>query len=101
VGGSADLIERPPAVLAEPLEAGELRLDGHACRPRHFDQALALLVDGDRGALGDVAEIALGCSLRRQGTRIWIKPKADLAAALLDEGREPIDEGARLVSRCP
>jgi hypothetical protein len=56
----ADLVERPPAVLPEPLEAGELRLHRNAGRTSGLDQPVALLVDGDRRALGSVTEIALG-----------------------------------------
>jgi hypothetical protein len=88
-------------VLAQPLEAGELGLDRDTGRPRLLDQAVALLVDGDRRPLGDVTQVALGRRLGRQRAWIGIEPEADLAAALLDERRQPVGEGARLVSRRP
>jgi hypothetical protein len=101
MGRPADLVECPPSVLAEPLEAGELRLDRDTGWPGDLDQAIALLVDGHRRALGGVAKIALWRRLRRQRARVGIKPQTDLAAALLDERRQTIGEGARPVSRRP
>jgi hypothetical protein len=98
---SADLVERPPAVLTQSFEAGELRLDRDAGRPGRLDQPVALLVDRNRRPFGDVAEITLGGGVRRQGARIRIQPEADLAAALLDERGQPVGEGACPVSRRP
>ena len=98
---SADLVQRPPAVLTEPLEAGELGLDRHAGRSGHLDQPVALLIHGNRRPLGGVPQITLRCRFRGQGARVRIEPEADLAPALLDERRQPIREGARLVSRRP
>jgi hypothetical protein len=88
-------------VLPQSLEAGELRLDRNAGRPGRLDQPVALLVDRDRRPLGDVAQIALGRRVRRQGARIRIQPEADLAAALLDERGQPVGEGTCPVSRRP
>jgi hypothetical protein len=48
-GRGADAFERRPARRAEPLEAGELRLDRDAGRPGPLDQRPAVGGDGTRG----------------------------------------------------
>ena len=88
-GGGDDRLERPPARPAEALEAGELRLGGDAGGAGRRDQRQAVL--GDRVGRG------LGGSARRprarpQRGRIGVEPEADLAAALVDERREPVGE---------
>jgi hypothetical protein len=47
-----DALERKPAVGAEALEAGELRLDRDAGGSRSVDGRLAVRRDRDGGALG-------------------------------------------------
>ena len=96
---AADLVERPPAMLPQALEARELRFDRDTCLPDGLDQAAPLLVDRDRRALRGIPQIALGRRYRREGAGVRVQPQADLAATLLDERRQAVGEGARPVSR--
>ena len=94
-GGRADLFQRRPAGGAEPLEAGELRLDRDAGRAGALDQRAAVGGDGTArrpraGVPSTVGPEVLPGQLRRVG----VETEADLAAALLDERRQPVREGS-------
>jgi hypothetical protein len=77
---------------AEPLEAGELRLDRDARLTGRLDQVAAVFEDGRSRPLRDVAQVRVGSRVRRQRGRVRIKPQAYLAPALLDERRQPVGE---------
>jgi hypothetical protein len=95
-----DRLEGAPAHGAEPLEAGQLRLDGNAGRPGGVDGTDAVLGDRSGREESDLALVG-GLAVRadRAGPElggVGIEPEADLAAALLDEPRQPVGEcGAR------
>jgi hypothetical protein len=54
-----------------------------------------VLEDGGGGAVRYVGEICAWSCLRRERGRIRVKAQAYLAAALIDERREPIRERCR------
>ena len=82
-----DPLERHPALRAEALEAGELRLDRDAGGRRRLDQLEAAVAD--RLGRGPGGRLPRREPLRRPG---WIRVEAEayLAAALGDERREPV-----------
>jgi hypothetical protein len=88
-----DALEREPAVGAEALEAGELRLDGDAGGRRRVDGGLAVRRDRDGSALGRRPVRGR----RRRGLRpeprgVGVEPQDDLGLALRDEGVQPVGE---------
>ena len=92
-----DLLERVPSGRAEPLEAGELRLDRHAGGPGGDDRRAAVLDHGLRGASAGQPWVVVDSSEplqrnRPQRRRIGIEPEHDAAAALLYERRKPVGE---------
>ena len=91
--GRGRLLERPPAGGAEPLEAGELELDGHARRPGGLDggarsgaRPRRRWPRPDRSSAGALER------RRPEGRRVGVEPQHDLAAALLYERRKPVGE---------
>ena len=92
-GRLGDLLQRRPAGRAERLEARELWLDRDAggaggARSAPGKRAAAAAAARSRGSPGPVAR-------RRApwlGVGDRVEPEADLAAALLDERREPVCE---------
>jgi hypothetical protein len=76
--GVGDLLERPPPRRAEALEAGKLELDR--------DDRLG----GRRDQLARSADTGLN------GGRVRVEAKADLAAALRNERREPVGKRDRV-----
>ena len=93
--------ERSPARRAEPLEAGELRLDRDAGLAGGGDHRAAVRRDCGGRLLGGAA---LARGTRRGGgpepRRVGIEPEDDLRLAPLDEARQPVREarpGRRLV----
>jgi hypothetical protein len=96
----ASRFQRLPSGCAEPLEAGQLGLDGDAGGARLLDQDPAVL--GDRGG-GELSGRRLGVPRLRprsgQLGRIGVEAEADLAAALFDERREPIGKASQRISR--
>ena len=99
-GGVADLGERRPAGRAEALEAGELRLDRDAGGAGALDQRAAVGDDRGGGQLGGQRAGTGGHRpLPGQLGRVGVEAEADLAAALLDERRQPIGEQRQGLSR--
>jgi hypothetical protein len=94
-GEVADLCQGGPARRAQPLETGELGLDRDAGGAGKLDQPSAVEGDGVRRQLGG-RPLGLGARIRSgEFPRIRVEAKADLAAALIDERREPICERSR------
>ena len=83
----AHLGERRPPRRAEPLEAGELQLDGHAGRPRGLDGGAAVARHGRRRAL-------------RRGALLFA-PALPVATAQPGPGRAPARPGCDAPLRAP
>jgi hypothetical protein len=83
VAGGDDPLQGRPSGRPEPLEAGELRLDGDARRSGGCDQTETVL--GDRLG-GGLPWIGGSARLSLEPGRIGIEAEADLASPLLDEG---------------
>ncbi len=93
-------LKRAPAGPTEALEAGELRLDRDARRPGRLDQRTAVRENGVGGGLGGRTFALPRPPL--EPVRIRIEPETDLAAALLDERRQPVGKcGAQSRLRRP
>jgi hypothetical protein len=97
----ADLGQRCPPGRTEPLEAGELWLDGDAGRSGALDQRAAVRGNRRSRPLGDRRVVAgrIGKGLPAQLRRVGVEAEADLATALLDKRRQPIGERAQIISR--
>jgi hypothetical protein len=89
-----------PARRSEPLEAGELGLDRDAGGAGALDQVTAVVGDCGGSQLGGRC---LGVARARpapgQLGRVGVEAETDLAAALLDERREPIGKASQRISR--
>jgi hypothetical protein len=95
VRGGHGGLERGPAGRAQSLEAGELRLDGHAGGTHRLDGRAAVALDGGGGELGRPAG-EVSCGLDRdwpQSGRVGVETEHDLAAPFLDEAGEPVSKG--------
>ena len=100
VRGGDRVLERAPAVGAEALEAGELRLDRDARAAGGLDRGAAVTryrLGGEASPLGRIGdERRLGPDRDRpKPGRVGVEAENDLAAALLYERREPISEVLR------
>jgi hypothetical protein len=97
-GGRAGILEGSPPRRAQPLETGELGLDGDAGGARPFDQLAAVAGDRRGGQLGRRSPGAGTPLTGRRGERpgelgrVGIEAETDLTAALFDERRESIRE---------
>jgi hypothetical protein len=99
-GDAADLFERVPAGGSQPLEAGELRLDGDAGGAGPLDQGPAM--PGDRGSRQLCRRrLGVACRLPLPGQlgRVGVEAETDLTAALLNERRQPIGKASQRISR--
>jgi len=89
----ADLGQGDPTGRPKPLEAGQLGLDGNAGRAGLPDERTAVRRDGAGRTLGRRGSVGRGVGGELGG--VGVEPEADLAAALLDERRQPICKGDR------
>jgi len=100
LGSLAGVFQRPPSGGAEPLETGQLGLDGDAGGACLLDQGPAVL--GDRGG-GELSGRRLGVPRLRPRVgklgRIGVEAETDLAAALFDERRKPVGKASQRISR--
>lgn len=96
----ADLFQRTPSRCTQPLEAGELGLDGNAGGTGPLDQGPTVV--GDRGGC-QLCRRRLGVARRRplpgQLGRVGVEAETDLTAALLDERRQSIGKASQRISR--
>jgi hypothetical protein len=89
-------VERGDPRPAQPLEAGELRLYGHARVTGGLYCRAAVQLNGRGGELARVAAAAIAHGLDRdRPERGWVGVEAedDLTAPLLDERGKPVREG--------